>query len=190
MTDTVRTPLIALTMAAALAWPAAADDFTDSIEAALEAYRDGDIKTAKEEIDFAAQLLAQMKAEGLKSFLPEALEGWERKDDENDSGAMAAFGGGQMAAASYSRDGKRVKVQLMADNQMVTALAGMFSNSAMMAAMGTVKRINRQKVIVTKQDEVQSLVDGRIMIQITGDADIEDKEAYFAEIDVKGLKEF
>lgn len=190
MTHIVRTSLIAAATALVLAMPAAADDFTDSVEAAMKAYEDGDIRTAKEEIDFAAQLLAQMKAEGLKGFLPEALDGWERKDDKNNSGAMAAFGGGQMAAATYMRDGKRLKVQLMADNQMVTALAGMFGNAAMMAAMGTVKRINRQKVIITKQGEIQSLVDGRIMIQITGNADQEDKEAYFKAVDVKGLKDF
>ena len=186
----IRMPLIAAIAALGLAGPVAADDFTDSVEAALEAYKDGDIKTAKEEIDFAAQVLAQMKADGLKAFLPEALDGWERKENDDNSGAMAAFGGGQMAAATYSRDGKRIQIQIMADNQMVTAMAGMFSNSAMMAAMGKVKRINRQKVVVTNEGEIQTLVDGRIMIQITGNGAVEDKEAYFKAIDVKALKDF
>lgn len=183
-------PVIGVLAVMAMVLPVGADDFTDSVEAAMEAYKNGDIKTAKEEIDFAAQILAQMKADGLKAFLPDALDGWERKDDRDNSGAMAALGGGQMAAASYSKDGKRVKIQLMANNQMVNGLAAMFSNPAMMAAMGKVKRLNRQKVVITKQDEIQTLVDNRIMIQISGNADVEDKEAYFKAIDVKELKEF
>ena len=73
MTAFFRTHVIALTAALALAVPAVADDFTDSVAAALKAYEAGDIKTAKEEIDFAAQVLAQMKAEGLKAFLSDLV---------------------------------------------------------------------------------------------------------------------
>ena len=57
--------------------PAFADDVEESINAALEAYRAGDIKAAKEEIDFASQLLGQLQAEGLSGYLPQAFdEGW------------------------------------------------------------------------------------------------------------------
>ena len=90
---------VPLAAALVLAVPAQADDFTDSVAAALEAYEKGDIKAAKEEIDFAAQILAQMKAEGLKAFLPAPMEGWERKDDDGSSGAMAAFGGSRCASS-------------------------------------------------------------------------------------------
>ena len=43
----IRMPLIAAIAALGLAGPVAADDFTDSVEAALEAYKDGDIKTMR-----------------------------------------------------------------------------------------------------------------------------------------------
>ena len=166
---------------------AIADEFTDTIEAAMEAYEAGDIKTAKEEIDFAAQLLGQMKAEGLSAFLPEALDGWER--EVGDTQSMAALGGGQMASATYRMDGETVEIQLMAGNQMVTAMGAMFSNPVLMGAAGKVKRINRQKVVITKQGEIQTLIN-QVMVQITGSADVDAKEEYFGEMDVKGLKEF
>ncbi|MEM7056097.1 MAG: hypothetical protein AAF557_00785 [Pseudomonadota bacterium] len=172
-----------------LTGPAMADDFEESVEAALEAYRAGDIKAAKEEIDFAATLLNQLKAEGLNAFLPPALEGWTREDQQGDQ-AAAAFGGGQVASARYEKDDKRIEIQFMANNQMVTALGAMFSNPTLMGAAGKVKRINRQKVVVTNDGEIQAMVDGRIMVQITGSGEVEDKEAYFEEIDIKGLKEF
>lgn len=180
----------AILIALALTLPARADDVEDSIEAALEAYRAGDVKTAKEELDFAGQLLAQMKAEGLRGFLPAPLEGWEREDSRDDAQAMAAFGGGQMAGAVYTRGEEELEIELMADNQMVNAMAGMFSNAAMMGAMGKVQRIKGEKAVITAEGDLQALIDNRIMVQIGGSADEETKKAYFEAIDIEALKEF
>lgn len=178
-------------LALALALPARADDVEDSIDAALQAYRAGDIKSAKDELDFAAQLLGQRKAQELQSLLPGPLPGWERQDaDEGDAQAMTALGGGQMAGASYTSGSDSVEIQIMADNQMVTAMGAMFSSAAMMGSMGTVKRIGGEKVVVTRDGEVQALVGGRFMVQITGSADTETKQAYFEAIDLEALKAF
>ena len=170
--------------------PALADDVEESIAAALEAYRAGDIKGAKEEIDFASQLLGQLKAEGLSAFLPAPLEGWDREDKESSTQSMAAFGGGQMAEARYSNGSDSVDIQLMADNQMVTAMGAMFSNVALMGSLGKVKRVNGEKIVITQQGEVQTLINGRIMVQISGSADADTKVAYFEALDIDGLKDF
>lgn len=170
--------------------PAWADEVEDSVDAALKAYRAGDIKTAKEELDFASQLLGQMKAEGLKAFLPEPLKGWQREDAETDTQAMAAFGGGQMASASYTNGSQVVEIQLMADNQMVSAMAGMFSSAALMGAMGEVRRIEGEKVIVSQDGELQAMIDDRIMVQISGSADADTKAAFFGAMNIEGLKGF
>jgi len=184
------TTALALSLTFGPAAPALADDIEDSLKAALEAYQAGDVKTAKEEADFASQLLGQKKAEGLKEYLPDAMQGWERTDGDVNTAGMGAFGGGQMANAVYSKDGDRVEVQIMANNQMVAAMAPMFSNPMLMGAAGKVTRINRQKAIVTPEGEIQALIDGRILIQISGSAPVADKEAYFALIDIDALKEF
>ena len=178
---------IAMAAATLITSSAQADDIEESINAALEAYQAGDIKGAKEEIDFASQLLGQLQAEGLSDFLPEALAGWER--EMGDSQSVAAFGGGQVASATYRKDGRTVEIQLMAGNQMVTAMASMFSNPAIMGSMGKVKRINRQKVVITPQDEVNTMIN-QVMVQISGTADVADKEAYFGELDVSSLEDF
>ena len=177
-----------IVLAACLVLPAQADEVEETMAAALEAYRAGDIKAAKEEIDFVSQLLGQLKAEGLKGFLPEPLEGWTREDNETQN--VAAFGGGQMASANYSNGSDQLEIQLMADNQMVTAMATMFGNAAMMGAMGTVKRINRQKLVLTNDGEIQSLINNRILVQISGSADADTKLAFFEALDMDGLKDF
>jgi len=170
--------------------PAQADEIEDAIQAALTAYQDGDINLAKEELDFASQLMSQAKAAGLADFLPAPLDGWERSDAETEAVGAAMMGGGLSASASYSSGNKRVQIQFLADNPMVSAMAGMFSSTATMGAMGTVKRINRQKVILTNDGELQALVNNRILVQIQGDAPPEDMEAYFAAIDMDALKAF
>ncbi len=179
---------VALALGAA---PAGADEVEEALEYALEAYRAGDLTVAKEEVDFAAQLIAQQKAAALGDYLPAALPGWTRQDDNQ--GGQAAFGG-MTASASYLSDGegnrKRVDVQLMANNQMVSAMAAMFSNPALMGSSGTMKRINRQKVMVDQQGELKSLIDNRIMVTIGGNAPVEDKEAYFEAIDLRSLAAF
>jgi len=73
---------------------------------------------------------------------------------------------------------------------MVTAMAAMFGNATLLGAMGQVKRINRQTVVITQQGELQALVANRILLQLSGNAPVEDKEAYFAAIDLKGLAAF
>lgn len=182
--------LAALFAAFLVCLPAQADEVEESIAAALEAYRAGDIKGAKEEIDFAAQLIGQLKAEGLSEFLPAALDGWTREEGDDSTQSMAAFGGGQMAEARYTNGSDSVEIQLMADNQMVTAMGAMFSNVALMGSMGKVKRLNGEKIVITPQGEIQTLVANRIMVQISGSADTEAKEQYFSAIDMDGLKAF
>ena len=166
--------------------PAGADEIEDAISAALEAYRAGDIAAAKEELDYAQQLLAQVRADTLADFLPEPLEGWTRELSQ--TAGTTAFGGGMSASASYQRDGETVEIEILADSQLVAGMAAVFANPALMGAMGRVKRINRQKVVITPEGEIQALVDGRILISVSGSAPIEEKEAYFTAIDLEGLK--
>ena len=160
-----------------LSLPAQADEIEDALQMALEAYRAGDINIAKEEIDYAAQLIAQLKAVGLSAFLPDALPGWTRVESEDKTQTAALMGGGMTTSASYTRGDDGIDIRLMADNQMVTAMAAMFGNAAMMGSMGKVKRIKRQKVVITRQGELQALSKNRIPLRVPGRAPIGAQEA-------------
>ena len=188
MTTILRTALAAF-LIGGLSLPAPADEIEDSLQLALEAYQAGDINAAREEVDYVGQLLKQLKAAALGAFLPEALPDWTRAEGDS-SAAMMGFGGGLAASATYTRGTDVIEIQLMADNAMVNTMAMMFANPAMMGSMGKMKRIKRQKVVIGPQGELQALLEKRILIQITGRAPIEDKEAYFAAMDIRGLKDF
>ena len=180
---------IAALVIGTFAMPAQADEIEESLQMALEAYQAGDIDAAREEIGYVAQLLRQLRAAALGAFLPEALPDWTRAEGDS-SAAMMGFGGGLAASATYTRGNDIIEIQLMADNAMVNTMAMMFANPAMMGSMGKMKRIKRQKVVIGPQGELQAWLEKRILIQITGRAPIEDKEAYFAAMDIRGLKDF
>ncbi|MEO0823115.1 MAG: hypothetical protein AAF074_22165 [Pseudomonadota bacterium] len=185
-------PIPALLAASLLAFasPVVADEIEDTLEAALEAYRAGDIALAKEEIDFAAQLIAQQKADGLAAFLPKPLPGWTMEEGDTNAQTAAMFGGGLTASADYSNGSETVSITMMAENQMVATMGAMFANPAMMGAMGRVKRIGRQRVVLTDQGELNAFVDNRVLIQMSGSAPAETLEAFFEAIDIDALKAF
>ena len=172
--------------------PAAADEIEESIATALEAYQAGDVAIAKSEIDYVAQLLSQKQAESLMTVLPAPFDGWSQEAKAGEAAAgMAMFGGGLSAGADYHRGGDNVEIQLLADSPMMAAMMTMFANPAMAgAAGGKLKRLAGQKVIETQDGEIQAMVHNRFLVQITGSASIEDKEAYFSAIDFDALSAF
>lgn len=182
--------LISGLIAGLMVTPALADDFTETIDLVLEAYESGDIAGAKDELDYAGQLLQAMKGSSFQAFLPEALDGWNREitDDNGDAAAMAMFGGGVLASADYTKGDDTVSIQLMADNAMVSSLGGMLGNTAMMGMLGKVVRIKR-KSFVDQDGEIQGMI-GDVLIQVSGNASKDDKIAYIELLDFKALDDY
>ncbi|PKP65629.1 MAG: hypothetical protein CVT86_03215 [Alphaproteobacteria bacterium HGW-Alphaproteobacteria-8] len=181
--------LLAAALAVALS-PASADEIEDAIAAGLAAYRAGDIAAAKDELDYATTLLGQKKAAGLTAFLPPAFDGWTRSEGDASAAGAALFGGGLNASASYARGGETIEIQIMADNPMVATMGAMLGNPAMMATQGEVRRVGRQRYVVSADGGMMALVGARALVQLSGSAAREDKIAYFESIDFAGLEAF
>jgi hypothetical protein len=183
--------LAAATLAFAVVGPVAADEFTATVEGALEAYHDGDLTAARQDLDYATKLLAAMKAESLAKFLPAALPGWTRADQdaEEAGGMMAMMGGGSATGATYTKDdGTEMTINLVANSPMVTGIAGMIGG---LTAMGGGKPLRIQRTEFADSDgELQGVVDGKVLISVSGDATVADKTAYLEAMDFKGLGAF
>ncbi len=188
----ILSPLLALGLALGLlAAPVAADEVTDTLESALEAYRDGNVTAAREDIDYAAKLLAAMRAESLAKLLPPALPGWTRADADSEAsgGMMAMLGGGTAAAATYAKDdGTELEINLVASSAMVSGIAAMVRS---MGSMGGSKplRIQRTEFIASDGD-LQGVVDGKVMVSVSGDATVDEKKAYLETMDFDALARF
>ncbi len=171
--------------------PAArADEFTDVVEGALEAYRAGDITIAQEELDYAMTLLREMKSSSLANYLPEAPAGWTREDSEAQSGGfgMAMLGGGTTAAATYRRGGEEATITLVANSPMVAGMGAMISG---MGAISGGRPLRIQRVQFANNDgEMQGVIDNRVLVTVGGSASVEDKTALLEAMDFRALGAF
>ncbi|KUF10609.1 hypothetical protein [Pseudoponticoccus marisrubri] len=161
-----------LVLVAALACPTlvSADEVTDTLQSAIDAYEEGDIQYALDELDFARQRLLEMKTDSLGAFLPAAPEGWSRAVNSEMNAGLAMMGGGVGAEAEYDGPGgESVKITLMADNPMVSSMSAMISNASMMGLK--VERINRQR-FAAQDDQLMALVGNRVLVQGEGDLDL------------------
>lgn len=180
-------PILAALLAI-LPCAAPADEVTDALTSAIEAYEAGDVQYALEEMAFARQLMQAMKADSLAAFLPPAPEGWTRELDAEMNAGLAMMGGGTGAEARYEGPDGRFTVKLMADNPMVGAMAGMFANPMMMAAAGEIHRVGRQKY-VDQSGTLITLVDNRILVQAEG-AEAAAMLPLLEQIDYRALADF
>lgn len=170
--------------------PANADEFTDVVEGALEAYEAGEYTAAREDLDYAMKLLAELKSEGLATYLPDAMPGWERQEAEAEAMSMGLgmFGGGTSAAATYTNPDGELTITLIADSPMLASFSAMISGLSA-ATGGKPMRIQRVQ-FVDNDGDLQGMVDNRILVTVSGDASLESKKAYLESMDINGLKSF
>lgn len=185
-----RAVLIATSVACSLGLApglAEADDVTDALTSAIEAYEDGDIGYALEELEYAKQLLKAMKTDELVQYLPAAPEGWTREVNTEMNASLGMMGGGTGAEAEYSGSGMdSFTITLMADNPMVGAMAGLLGNAAAIGAK--IERVGRQKFMV-QNGELTGLVDSRILVKATG-GDVQVMLDTLKTMDFKALADF
>lgn len=172
-----------------------ADDVEDSINEALEYYQNGEYKDATESLNYASQLISQMKGKALEASLPEALDGWSAQAPTSEAAGAAMFGGGITAERVYSKGSSSVTIRIVTDSPMMQAMMMMFSNPMFATADGgKLERIGRQKAIVkfdagSRQGDINIVVDNRFLVTIEGgDISVEDLKAYAEAIDYKKLK--
>lgn len=171
-----------------------ADDVKDSIKEALEYYDEGDYSGAVESLNYATQLIQQKKSENLTSFLPEPLDGWAAEKSTSQAVGAAMFGGGVTAERRYTKDDRKITVQIVTDSPMLQSMMMMFSNPMFASSDGgKMERIKRQKALVkydpsTEQGEIQIVVAKRFLVTINGNnVSKDDLKAYARGIDYKKL---
>jgi len=173
-----------------------ADEITDSIKEALEAYAEKAYAETVDSLGYALQLINQLRSDLIKGFLPKPLDGW--KAEEGKAQAGAGFLGGSMIGASrvYRDKRKQVKIDINdAASPMMQGMMTMFSNPAFATAGGGKwQKIKRQKAIVkynqdNRNGEITMVVDNKYVVKLEGsNLDKEDMIAYAEAIDYKGLK--
>lgn len=153
--------------------PLRADDVTDNLAAAKDAYEAGNYSQAITALDTANQFIRQKKAELVAKLLPDAPKGWEAGEPETEAAASSILGGGVTAKRSYSRGDANVTLKIQSDSA-VMQYAVMFSNPMLLAASGAkMETIKGQAVSLAfpsggNSGDIKAVVDGRYYVEIEG----------------------
>lgn len=168
----LRTALIGacLSLTASLSW---ADDVTETINGALNEYRQNNYGGAVEELNIAIQQIQYKKAEQLSEFFPDGLPGWRSESVEHQAPSAGMFSG-VMLERNYEKGNAHVEVSMTTGSPLVQSVMGYLSNPMLAGAMGVpVNLSDGQKGFVQYKKERQSgemiiIVDKRYHIEIRG----------------------
>ncbi len=173
-----QTRLLALPLAAVLtlAGAARADDVTDQLDAARQAYDSGELRGAVDSLNFAIAKIQERITAGYLQLFPEPLPGWQADAAQSDSGGLASMITGTNLSRRYFRDdGAEVTLRLMADSPMLGMLNMFLSSPFMMQADPTSKpfAIKGQRGMLkhapdSNEYEITLMVGNRILIQAEG----------------------
>lgn len=190
--------VIAALFASSLVFPSItlADEVTDAAAEAIQLYKDGKLNEAAGQLDYASTLIRQQRAESIKQFFPDALDGWKAADVESNATPSGMMGGVVSASRQYRKNQASVELSLAADSPMLQSVMMMFSNPAY-ATMGGGKltKIKDEKAIIKNMNgniEITIALAGKILVTLQGSdgATEEDLRAYAEALDMKKLAEF
>jgi hypothetical protein len=156
----------ALLCMAVLAPLASADDVTDAMSRARDAYGAKDYKTASTELQTALAAVNQELIDMLIGALPEPPKGWKAEDPEGID--ASAIGAGFFASLVVNRtytapDGSEIDMTVSANSPMLISLR-MFMSNPMMAQMTGQKGM--KKVQACGYDALEHFGDGTYEMHI------------------------
>lgn len=173
----------------------AEESIEESINEALQYYKDGEYKDAVDSLNYASQLIQQKRGGGLEAFLPEPLSGWTAQEASSQAMGAGMFGGGITAERQYRKGSGSITVQIVTDSPVMQSMMMMFSNPMFATSDGgKLEKIGRQKAIVKfdpnrKEGDIQIVVANQFLVSIEGQrVTEEDLKDYAKAVDYKKLK--
>lgn len=186
--------LVAVTLVATAVTAAVADDVTDSVNEALQFYKDGKFTEAVTSLNYASQLIQQKKGAALEAVMPAALDGWTAEETSSQAGGAAMFGGGVTAERRYTKESSSVKIQIVTDSALLQTVVMMMSNPMFATSDGgKMETIGGQKALVkmnqaNKSGEIQIVVANRFLVTLEGqEISKDDLTAYAKAVDYTKL---
>ena len=174
-----------------------ADEVTDSVEEAMEYYKEGDFVEAANSLDYASQLIRQKRSGNLEVFLPDPLSGWTAEDIKSQAAGTGILGGMISVKRTYRKDQSSVTAEIIVDSPGIQSMIMLLSNPAFASADGgKLTKIKRQKAIIkyrpsAKNGEINIVVAKKYLVNIEGrNVSENDLVDYASAIDYQKLKKF
>lgn len=175
--------------------PLAADEITEQIQSAVEAYEQKDYRSAVDDLNYAiAQIQTLINTENV-SLLPEPLEGWTATEVDNAGAGMAILGGGTNMTRHYQRGEEDLEINIIGDSPWIASMMQIATNPMLMAGNPNLKpyrfgELKGMKETTPGQVEVSLMLAGQVMVKVVG-RDLTDQaviEQYLEAIDWERLE--
>ncbi|MEN8200787.1 MAG: hypothetical protein ABFR63_12025, partial [Thermodesulfobacteriota bacterium] len=168
-----------------------ADSVVQTIEKALEEYKQQDFTNAANSLDYASRLIRQKKGEALGKLLPEPLAGWTAGESSSLVTMASLFGGGLTAERTYVKENASVKISIVTDSPLLQSMIMMFSNPIFASSTGQFELINGHKGIVNYRNgggDINIVVNNRFIVTLNGrDVTREELMNYARAIDLNAI---
>jgi hypothetical protein len=168
--------------------PVFADDVTDSITQGLNQYKKGSYAEAMTSLNFAAQKIGQIKADGLKVLIPKPLSGWTADEVVSEAAGTAMYGGGLSAEGRYHKGNQsNITVKIVTDSPMLQGMMMLLSNPQFAAfSGGKLEKIKNQTAIVKyeaqgKRGDINVVVAGKVLVAVEGNEVSQDELMAYAQ---------
>ena len=126
-----------------------ADEVSDSVEEAMEYYKEGDFVEAANSLDYASQLIRQKRSSNLEVFLPDPLSDWTAEDIKSQAGGTGILGGMISVKRTYRKDQGSITVEIIVDSPGIQSIIMVLSNPAYASADGgKLTKIKKQNAII------------------------------------------
>lgn len=170
--------------------PPPAEDPLPLIQEAEAAWQAGEISHARRALEQATRSAAAKHVAALRGFLPAAFEGWTMSDSEAADASLLVLGGGITLDRTYSNDTGDVRIEILADSDLVEQMSQMYGDAQTMAAIGmTTETIGGETAIIEPGGgKYLFLIDKRTMVSVDGSAPVDVRKSYAENINFAGLK--
>lgn len=169
-----------------------ADEITDAVDEAMSAYKEGELSEAVSQLDYAAGLIRQQKAEAIKAVFPKPLSGWDATDIESEATGGMMMGGGISAEREYTKGDAYITIELVTDSPMLQSMMGMLNNPSLVTMNGgKLTKIQGHKAILNDQNgdpEIILIIDSNAMFTLRADgATTKELKAYGEALNLEAL---
>ncbi|BCW89830.1 hypothetical protein sos41_29980 [Alphaproteobacteria bacterium SO-S41] len=158
---------------------------------ATTALGNGEVAAARKAAEKAAQALAVKHGEAIRAILPAAFDGWTINEGDTTNLGLIALGGGVAIDRTYNNaDGTDVRIEVMADSDVIEPTASMFSDAAQLAAMGVkTETVNGETAIVDEDGKkLTFFIDKRSSFTVAGSAAPEVVKSYAENINFAAFR--
>lgn len=173
----VTTLLSALPLASQAAEPTKkpVDPFEEGIREAFVAYKKNDYEATTAKLRELLKIMEEKSAEKVGEVLPASIEDWKGEALKRDD--LSALGGGASISRTYEKGAQEITVKVVKDSPLVKQLIPIFANEELLRLSNRkTYTVSGEKAVMEGEHKLQLVVDGRIYVELVGDATTGEKD--------------